>query len=128
MVTGAVRPWSSPTSLKELHLELFACSVDKEARISDMVDIAPNGGDRSWNLLSAMSSGLGETARFYALCISHPKYLWEGEEKEKAAKEARENLKTLESGLEGKHFFGGETLGFVDIAAGPLAGLDAGLK
>ena len=41
-----------------------------------------------------------------------------GEEKEKAAKEARENLKTLESGLEGKRFFGGETIGFVDIAAG----------
>ncbi|KAK9270860.1 hypothetical protein L1049_026446 [Liquidambar formosana] len=43
-----------------------------------------------------------------------------GEEQEKAAKEARENLKTLESGLEGKHFFGGETIGFVDIAAGWL--------
>ncbi|CAK9149016.1 unnamed protein product [Ilex paraguariensis] len=40
-----------------------------------------------------------------------------GEEKKKAANEARENLKTLESGLEGKRFFGGETIGFVDIAA-----------
>ena len=40
-------PWSSPTHLKELYLELFACAVDKEARIFDMVDIAPNGGDRS---------------------------------------------------------------------------------
>ncbi|CAK9149014.1 unnamed protein product [Ilex paraguariensis] len=40
-----------------------------------------------------------------------------GEEKRKAANEARENLKTLESGLEGKRFFGGETIGFVDIAA-----------
>ncbi|KAK7843970.1 glutathione transferase gst 23, partial [Quercus suber] len=36
-----------------------------------------------------------------------------GEEKEKAAKETRENLKTLESGLEGKRFFGGETIDFV---------------
>ena len=67
MVTGAVRqgikcliltdhghwhdPWSSPTSLKELYPEFFACSVDKETRISDMVDIAPDGGDRSWNIL-----------------------------------------------------------------------------
>lgn len=41
-----------------------------------------------------------------------------GEEKEKAAKEARENLKILESGLKEKHFFGGESIGFVDIAAG----------
>uniref|UniRef100_A0A5B6YSX6 Probable glutathione S-transferase n=1 Tax=Davidia involucrata TaxID=16924 RepID=A0A5B6YSX6_DAVIN len=40
-----------------------------------------------------------------------------GEEQERAATEAREHLKTLESGLEGKHFFGGETIGFVDIAA-----------
>ena len=40
-------PWSSPTHLKELYPELFACAVDKEARIFDMVDIAPNGGDRS---------------------------------------------------------------------------------
>ncbi|KAK9930344.1 hypothetical protein M0R45_027383 [Rubus argutus] len=41
-----------------------------------------------------------------------------GEEKEKAGKEARENLKILESGLGKKQFFGGESIGFVDIAAG----------
>lgn len=41
----------------------------------------------------------------------------QGEEQEKHAKEAQENLKTLESGLEGKPFFGGETIGFVDISA-----------
>jgi len=41
----------------------------------------------------------------------------QGEEQEKSVKEAQENLKTLESGLEGKPFFGGETIGFVDISA-----------
>ncbi|GLT74428.1 hypothetical protein SLA2020_462280 [Shorea laevis] len=42
-----------------------------------------------------------------------------GEEKEKAAKATRECLKTLESCLEeGKQFFGGEAIGFVDIAVG----------
>lgn len=41
-----------------------------------------------------------------------------GAEQEQAAKELRENLKTLESALEGKHFFGGETIGFLDIAVG----------
>jgi glutathione S-transferase len=34
-------------------------------------------------------------------------FVKKGEELEKAAKEVRENLKTLESGLEGKRFFGG---------------------
>ncbi|CAI9772770.1 unnamed protein product [Fraxinus pennsylvanica] len=49
-----------------------------------------------------------------------------GEEQEKCVKEACEHLKTLESALEeGKRFFGGETIGFVDIAAG---GWDAGLE
>ena len=69
-------PWSSPTSLKELYSELFACVVDKEARISNMVDIALDGGDRSWNLLFRHEFQDWETARFYAFFISHPKYLW----------------------------------------------------
>lgn len=43
----------------------------------------------------------------------------QGEEQEKAVKEARENLKMLESGLE-KCIFGGERIGFVDIAVGWL--------
>lgn len=41
-----------------------------------------------------------------------------GEEKERAARDARENLKILESALGEKRFFGGETVGFVDIVAG----------
>lgn len=43
-----------------------------------------------------------------------------GEEQQKAAQEARENLKTLEGGLEGKRYFGGEKIGFTDIAVGWL--------
>ena len=42
----------------------------------------------------------------------------QGEEKEKGVKEARENLKILESGLGEKRFFGGDKIGFVDIAVG----------
>ncbi|XLS79339.1 hypothetical protein HN51_063564, partial [Arachis hypogaea] len=43
-----------------------------------------------------------------------------GEEQQKAAEEARENLKKLEVGLEGKRFFGGDNIGFADIAIGWL--------
>lgn len=45
-------------------------------------------------------------------------FLTEGEEKDKVVKEARENLKSLEGALEGKKFFGGETIGYLEIAAG----------
>ena len=44
--------------------------MDKEARISDMVDIAPDGGDRSWNLLFHRVFQDWETTRFYAF-IAH---------------------------------------------------------
>ncbi|XP_052190715.1 glutathione S-transferase U7-like isoform X2 [Diospyros lotus] len=70
-------------------------------------------------------------ARFWAKFVDEK----EGEEQEKAAKEAREHLKTLESGLEeGKPFFGGESIGFVDIAAawigvwGEITGEIVGIK
>ncbi|KAK7282865.1 hypothetical protein RIF29_11955 [Crotalaria pallida] len=43
-----------------------------------------------------------------------------GEELQQAAEEARENLKTLQSGLEGKRYFGGEKIGFADVAIGWL--------
>ncbi|KAK9137253.1 hypothetical protein Sjap_007847 [Stephania japonica] len=39
-----------------------------------------------------------------------------GEDQEKALKDAEETLKTFEKALKGK-FFGGETMGFVDVAA-----------
>ncbi|KAL5705464.1 glutathione transferase [Ranunculus cassubicifolius] len=43
-----------------------------------------------------------------------------GEEQERVVKEARATLKTFEQGLKGK-FFGGEIIGFADVAAGWLA-------
>ena len=43
-------PWSRPTTLKDLYPAMFAIVVDKIAMISDMVDFAPDGGGRSWNL------------------------------------------------------------------------------
>ncbi|XP_031478798.1 probable glutathione S-transferase [Nymphaea colorata] len=42
----------------------------------------------------------------------------QGEEHDKAKAELVENLKTLEGALKGNKFFGGETIGLVDIAAG----------
>ncbi|ERM96564.1 probable glutathione S-transferase [Amborella trichopoda] len=46
--------------------------------------------------------------------------LTDGEEQEKAMTEIKEALKTLEGGLKGR-FFGGEVIGFVDIAASSLS-------
>ncbi|KZV55064.1 putative glutathione S-transferase [Dorcoceras hygrometricum] len=45
----------------------------------------------------------------------------EGDEKEKAKNEAATLLKILDVEVKGKKFFGGETLGLVDIAAGFIA-------
>ncbi|KAJ8635162.1 hypothetical protein MRB53_009429 [Persea americana] len=44
-----------------------------------------------------------------------------GNEQEKHMQEAMENLKTLETALQGKKFFGGEAIGLVDIACMFLA-------
>lgn len=41
-----------------------------------------------------------------------------GEEKEKAIESAKESLSFLEKQIEGKTFFGGEKIGFLDLAAG----------
>ncbi|XP_038990139.1 glutathione transferase GST 23-like isoform X2 [Phoenix dactylifera] len=43
-----------------------------------------------------------------------------GEQQQKALQEAQESFKTLEVALKDKKFFGGEKIGFVDIAAGWL--------
>ncbi|XP_068638048.1 glutathione transferase GST 23-like [Aristolochia californica] len=44
-----------------------------------------------------------------------------GEDQEKAIKEVQESMKVFERGLHGKRFFGGESIGFVDIIAGWFA-------
>lgn len=43
-----------------------------------------------------------------------------GEDQQRAAKEAQQNLKILEGGLEKKPFFGGDTINIVDIAGGSM--------
>ncbi|EEF38365.1 glutathione s-transferase, putative [Ricinus communis] len=48
-------------------------------------------------------------------------FIKKGKEQEDAIPEALENLKILEEELRGKKFFGGEKIGFVDLAFGWLA-------
>ncbi|XP_059599174.1 probable glutathione S-transferase isoform X1 [Vitis vinifera] len=50
-------------------------------------------------------------------------FVKEGKEQEEAMVEAMENLQFLEEELRGKKFFGGERIGFVDLALGWLANL-----
>ncbi|KNA10681.1 hypothetical protein SOVF_142050 [Spinacia oleracea] len=68
------------------------------------------------------------TARFWARFIDDKclpsilKAFWGPEnEQEIAEKEARLNLKTLEKELEGKKFFGGASIGYLDIVANFIA-------
>jgi len=49
---------------------------------------------------------------FEAACLA------EGEEKMKAIESAQESLAFLEKQIEGKKYFGGEEIGFLDLAAG----------
>ncbi|XP_015897030.2 probable glutathione S-transferase [Ziziphus jujuba] len=66
-------------------------------------------------------------ARFWASFIDEKclpalwKASWPCEDHEKVKDEAREHLKTLENELKDKKFFGGETVGLVDIVANFIA-------
>ncbi|XVF76719.1 hypothetical protein PTKIN_Ptkin13bG0289100 [Pterospermum kingtungense] len=65
-------------------------------------------------------------ARFWAKFIDDKLFpalvkMAQSNEREKANEEACECLKTLESALNGKRFFGGDKIGFVDIAASFIA-------
>lgn len=51
-----------------------------------------------------------------------------GEEREKAIVESTEALKFLENELKGKKFFGGDSIGLVDITANFIAGWFLGLQ
>ena len=59
-------PWSVPTPLKELYLELFACAVVQESLISDMIISALNEGGRSWNFHFRLYFNEWELWRFYS--------------------------------------------------------------
>ncbi|XP_077218395.1 putative glutathione S-transferase [Tasmannia lanceolata] len=67
-------------------------------------------------------------ARFWAKFIDEKclpsgrtAFFSQGEEREKALESTREALKILDIELKGKKFFGGETIGFVDLVAGCIA-------
>lgn len=49
--------------------------------------------------------------------------LRKGKEREEAQLESRKNLEYVEEQLRGKRFFGGETIGFLDLVLGWMANL-----
>ncbi|KAF8021778.1 hypothetical protein BT93_G2035 [Corymbia citriodora subsp. variegata] len=63
------------------------------------------------------------TARFWAKFVVRDCYTHEEEEQEAALAEASEHLQKLEEELRGKKFFGGDNIGYLDIALGWLANL-----
>ncbi|CAO2187864.1 unnamed protein product [Urochloa humidicola] len=95
--------------------------------IVEYVDEAFHGGGTAPRLLPADPYDRA-TARFWAdfatkKCLT-PLWLsmWtNGEEQERFVRETREGMAILESELDGKRFFGGDAIGFVDLAACTLA-------
>ncbi|XP_019081011.2 probable glutathione S-transferase [Vitis vinifera] len=87
--------------------------------------------DETWKETSLLSEDLYERAmaRFWAkfgddkvvTSIFQGFFLKEGKEKKKAMVEAMKHLQFLEDKLKGKRLFGGERIGFVDLALGWLA-------
>ncbi|GMH10193.1 hypothetical protein Nepgr_012034 [Nepenthes gracilis] len=79
--------------------------------------------DETWKENPIMPQDPYERAMADFGCVpSFRKALLGGEtEEKKALEETRENLKILEKVLEGKNFFGGERIGFVDIVANVIA-------
>ncbi|KAJ1287057.1 hypothetical protein BS78_03G401600 [Paspalum vaginatum] len=67
-------------------------------------------------------------ARFWAHFIDHKcsRPIWlsvwaEGDRQRESVREAKQNLALLEAQLEGKRFFGGDSMGYLDLAACGLA-------
>ncbi|CAN6380406.1 unnamed protein product [Urochloa humidicola] len=63
-------------------------------------------------------------ARFLKDKLSPPIWKWfttQGQEQEDAHESAVEQLLVLEKELDGKRFFGGEKIGFLDLSLGPLS-------
>lgn len=82
--------------------------------------------DETWKLNPLLPSDPYDRAmaRFWAKFIEDKcgaaiqKAVWsKGNEREKAIEEAQDIFKILENELKGKNFFGGDTIGFVDIVA-----------
>ncbi|CAL5002686.1 unnamed protein product [Urochloa decumbens] len=102
-------------------------SVCESLVIVEYVDEAFHDGAAPRRLLPADPYDRA-TARFWAdfatnKCLT-PLWLsmWtDGEEQERLVRETREGLAILESQLDGKRFFGGDSIGFVDLATCTLA-------
>ncbi|KAG4999955.1 hypothetical protein AAZX31_08G116300 [Glycine max] len=67
-------------------------------------------------------------ARFWATCVEQKlgKAGWvamstSGDEQEEAMKEAKEMMEKIEEEIKGKNFFGGDNIGYLDIAIGWIA-------
>ena len=59
-------PWCGPIPLKELFPTMFACSLSKEAWVSDLVISTSKEGRRSFNLLFCHGPQDWEAATIYS--------------------------------------------------------------